>query len=166
MELKIRLATEYDLSRVAEIYNNYLGKSTMDLEQATAANYRKYLTAEREQLSVAEIDSQLIGWSLIKKYSDRIGYGKSCETSTFLSASFVGKGYGSTLKKHTMKACQTLGYTHLVAKIMSINETSINYNLKLGYEIVGEQKNIGFINGKYHNVTIMQYNFPPVQDGQ
>lgn len=166
MSLNIRLATEEDLAGVAEIYNSYLGKSTMDLQQATASNYRKYLTADREQLSIAEINGKLIGWSLIKKYSDRIGYGKSCETSTFFVASAIGKGYGTTLKKHTMESCLALGYTHLVAKIMSINKTSINYNLKLGYEIVGEQKNIGFINGKYHNVTIMQYNFPTPKDEQ
>lgn len=163
MQMNIRAAKEDDLSKVAEIYNHYLGKATMDLNLATASSYRKYLDTDREKLIVAEIDNKLIGWSLIKKYSDRVGYGKSCETSTFFAESAIGKGYGTSLKKQTMKECKTLGYTHLVAKIMSVNKTSINYNLKLGYEIVGEQKNIGFINGQYHNVTIMQYNFPSTQ---
>jgi len=162
--MTIRPAIENDLSQVADIYNNYLGKATMDLVQATATDYTKYLYSDREKLIVAEIDGKLIGWSLIKKYSDRIGYGKSCETSTFLAESAIGNGYGTTLKKQTMAACKDLGYTHLVAKIMSVNKTSIHYNLKLGYEIVGEQKNIGYINGKYHNVTIMQYNFSNLED--
>jgi len=160
----IRPAIANDLKGVAEIYNSYLGKATMDLELATAESYRKYLTADREALYISEVNNEIAGWSLIKKYSDRIGYAKSCETSTFLSRSYIGKGYGTELKKYNMQACKDLGYTHLVAKIMSINKTSINYNLKLGYEIVGEQKNIGYINGKYHNVTIMQYNFPIAQD--
>lgn len=158
--MKIRSATESDLIIIADIYNQYLGKATMDLQQATADSYRKYLSADREKLIIAEIGTEIIGWSLVKKYSDRIGYAKSCETSTFLKESAIGKGYGTTLKKQTIKECKKLGYTHLVAKIMSVNKTSINYNLKLGYEVVGEQKNIGYINGKKHNVTIMQYNFP------
>ena len=134
----------------------------MDLEKATAASYHKYLTTKREKLFIAEVSNKVIGWAIIKKYSDRIGYARSCETSVYLTKSETGKGYGPKIKNKLIKECKQLGYTHLVAKIMSVNKTSINYNLKLGYEIVGEQKNIGFINGKYHNVTIMQYNIPSI----
>ena len=130
----------------------------MDLTTAKASNYEYLLEAERERLFIAEVDDKMIGWALIKKYSDRIGYAKSCETSVYLTKSETGKGYGPKIKTQLIQKCKELDYTHLVAKIMSVNKTSINYNLKLGYEIVGEQKNIGFIDGKYHHVTIMQYN--------
>lgn len=156
--MKLRPATKSDLQNVADIYNQYLGKSTMDLEVVKPSNYEKIITAEREALFIAEVDNKSVGWALIKKYSDRIGYARSCETSVYLTKNETGKGYGPQIKKQLIKECSQLGYTHLVAKIMSVNKISISYNLKLGYEIVGEQKNIGFIDGKYHNVTIMQYN--------
>lgn len=158
--MKLRLAQPSDLQQVADIYNEYLGKSTMDLATAKPSNYEYLLEAERERLFIAEVDNKTIGWALIKKYSDRIGYARSCETSVYLTKNETSKGYGPNIKKQLITECQKLGYTHLVAKIMSVNKTSINYNLKLGYEIVGEQKDIGYINGKYHNVTIMQYNIP------
>jgi len=154
----LRKAKHTDLKQVANIYNEYLGKSTMDLETAVPSNYEKLLTAGRERLFMAEVNRKAVGWALIKKYSDRIGYARSCETSVYLTKDETGKGYGPKIKNQLIDECAKLGYSHLVAKIMSVNKTSINYNLKLGYEIVGEQKNIGYINGKYHNVTIMQYN--------
>ena len=48
---------------------------------------------------------------------------------------------------------------HLVAKIWARNEVSVSYNLKLGYEIVGVQRKIGFVNGEWVDVVIMQYVF-------
>ena len=44
----------------------------------------------------------------------------------------------------------------MVAKIYAKNEASIEYNRKLGYEIVGTQKEIGYVGGEWLDVTIMQ----------
>ena len=41
-------------------------------------------------------------------------------------------------------------------KSLPANQISIAYNLKLGYTMVGIQKEIGYVNGKYCDVAIMQ----------
>lgn len=58
-----------------------------------------------------------------------------------------------------MGRCRELNYHHLVAKIFAVNETSIKYNERLGYTIVGQQKEIGWKDGQWTDVVIMQYLF-------
>ena len=43
-----------------------------------------------------------------------------------------------------------------MAKVWADNKASIEYNKKLGYEIVGKQREIGFVNGKWRDIIIMQ----------
>ena len=60
------------------------------------------------------------------------------------------------MKEALIARCKEYGYHHLVAKIFADNKASINYNKKFGYEIVGRQREIGFKNGRWQDVVIMQ----------
>lgn len=160
----IEKATPADYTAVAEIYNEHirLGRSTMLEEKQTAAHIQKWVDKfnDREELYVLrKEEGSVIGWGLIKRYSDRFGYRFTCETSVFLTQSEVRKGYGSQMKKFLLERCRELKYHHLVAKIFAVNEASIRYNEKLGYTIVGRQKEIGWKDGKWTDVVIMQYLF-------
>ena len=114
---------------------------------------------DREGLYVLKKEDYTVGWGIIKRYSDREGYRLTCETAVYLRSSELRKGYGSYLKKKLMDKCAEMGYHHLVAKIWATNTASIIYNERLGYEIVGRQREIGLYNGEWIDVVIMQYIF-------
>lgn len=158
--MTIKIAEPTDFSKIAAIYNEYIrmGNATMEEkihdEKDIAAWIEKFNT--RERLYVMEVADEVIGWGIIKRYSDRNGYRFAAETAVYLTSSQLGKGYGSRMKKYLIEQSRLLEYRHLVAKIFAKNETSIQYNLKLGYTIVGTQKNIGFKNGKWQDVVILQ----------
>ncbi len=158
--MTIKIAEPADFSKIAAIYNEYirLGNSTMEEkihdEKDIAAWLEKF--NKRERLYVMEVADEVIGWGIIKRYSDRNGYRFAAETAVYFASSQLGKGYGSRMKKYLIEQSRLLEYRHLVAKIFAKNETSIQYNLKLGYTIVGTQKNIGFKNGKWQDVVILQ----------
>ena len=160
MELRFREARSEDCPKIAEIYNTYLGKSTMDLEIKTGTYYEQILSSQgiMEELWVAE-ETEILGWGIIKKYSDREGYKYTGETSVYLDQNHLNKGIGKKMKKHLMDRCEKLGYHHLIARIFTENEVSINYNLKLGYRLVGVQKEAGYVHGEWKDVTILQYVF-------
>ncbi len=161
--LKIALANSTDYLTIANIYNEYIisGGATMDEVMKTETDIADWVEKfnDRERLFVLKKETQIIGWGIIKKYSDRSGYRTTCETAIYLTATEMGKGYGTFLKKEVMRVCKDLGYRHLVAKILGGNEASIVYNQKLGYTIVGTQKEVGFRDGQWHDVVIMQYLF-------
>ena len=134
----------------------------MDLEPKDAKYYINFLEKknDREELWVIRQGLDTIVWGIIKLYSDREGYRTTVETSVYCHPDYLRRGLGTNMKRHLMKRCQALGYHHLIAKIQSDNKISIHYNQRLGYTIVGEQKEVGQINGQWKDVTIMQYLFP------
>jgi len=154
----IRQAVTSDCQWIADIYNQYLGKSTMDTEPKLAKFSSTFLSAknEREELWVIEADKRVIGWGIIKFYSPKKGYQFAGETSVFLDVNFLDRGYGTQLKEHLIERCRDLEYHHLLARIFADNEVSIAYNQKLGYRIVGRQNEIGNINGEWKDVVIME----------
>lgn len=148
-------------AEVAEIYNSYILQNgyTMDCELKMGDNIAAWVQQfnDREVLYIAKVEEKIVGWAIIKRYSDREGYRTTAETAVYLKEDATGKGYGTTIKKFLIEKCKELEYRHLVAKIWAANKASLEYNRKLGYEIVGTQKNIGFKNGEWIDVTIMQY---------
>ena len=158
--MKFRIADITDTVAVREIYNEHIadGNSTMDLQPKTLAEIEDWFKGfwERELIVMLEDEDNVLGWGIIKRYSDREGYAKACETAIYLRSAETRKGYGTLMKKWIIEKCRELGYHHLVAKIFSSNTASIEYNKNLGYELVGEQKEIGFVDGQWQDVTIMQ----------
>ena len=157
---EIRTATLNDCEVLASINNEHIikGESSMETELKTKADFVKLMNGfnERELIQCLVVNDEIIGWGIIKRYSDRPGYSAACETTIYLQSNQLRKGYGSRIKVSLIEKCKELGYHHLVAKIFATNSASLAYNQKLGYEIVGTQREIGNINGKWLDVTIMQ----------
>jgi len=160
-KIEILEANKKDFQLIAEIYNEYisLGTVTMDETLKSASDIAEWVNKfhDREKLYVLKENFKTIGWGIIKRYSDREGYRFTCETTVYLTANKLGKGYGTLMKKYIISACKKLNYKHLVAKIFANNKSSISYNEKLGYTIVGTQKAVGFKNNNWQNIVIMQY---------
>ncbi len=158
--MEFRIADIADARVVQEIYNEHIlgGNSTMDRSLKSVAEIEEWFTGfnDRELIVLLEEGDYVIGWGIIKRYSEREGYAKACETAIYLRSVETRKGYGSLMKKWIIAKCKELGYHHLVAKIFATNTASIAYNQKLGYEIVGTQKEIGYVDGQWQDVTIMQ----------
>ena len=158
--LTIRDATLGDAAVIADIYSESIavGDSTMHDEPKTAEAVRAQMEGfgDREAFLILELDGYILGWGVIKLYSHRTGYRFCCETSVFLRRSEMRKGYGSYLKKAVIERCRDYGYHHLLARIFADNVGSIEYNKSLGYEMVGVQREIGFKNGRWQDVAIMQ----------
>jgi phosphinothricin acetyltransferase len=162
--MDIRETQLMDCARLAEIYNQYLGITTFDLTPKSADHFQQTLISlsAKEKMYTAWLPTdrsreQIIGWGAIKKYSEREGYRFTCETSVYLDGAYRKQGFGTQMKKCLIEQCRTLGYRYLVAKVLARNQHSIDYNVKLGYRVVGTQKRIGQVQGEWLDVVIMEY---------
>ncbi len=158
-----REVEEADLPAVVEIFNENIlaGDATLWQVPFTIPSFMEFLTAfgDREKAYVAMKGDQVLGLGLIKKYHPKPGYAYACDTSVFLSRSELRKGYGTKFKKFILAECKRLNYHHAVAKILASNEASIKYNQRLGYELVGIQREIGRRGDEWLDVAILQYIF-------
>ena len=159
-----REAKSTDAVHIARIYNHYIhnGETTLDPVEKTEAGVRLQLIqmAPREAIMVMEYTGQCIGWGAIKAYSQRPGYHTTCETSIYLDPDYRNRGLGKRLKSQLIEKCRHFGYHHLVAKITTQNQACIALNRQLGYEQVGIQREIGYVNGRWIDVVIMQLVLP------
>lgn len=165
----IRSAARDDCAAIAEIYAEAVrsGRSTMDTEPPDAASFEARLAelSSREVLLVAEGPGGVAGWGILKRYSDRPGYAIACETSVYVAEAAQGRGVGSLLLDALVARAGQLGYQHLVAKIMGVNERSIEFRARRGFELVGRQRDIGLLDGVHHDVVIMQRLLPDATEG-
>ncbi|MDE2995474.1 MAG: GNAT family N-acetyltransferase [Bacteroidota bacterium] len=156
----IRPATSADVAAIAAIYNEtiLLRDATMVLEPVDAADVRTWLGKldPRESLWVLTESDRIQGWGIVKFYSDRPGYARACETSVFIRRSEIGRGLGSHLQEKLLDAAREADFHHVVVRIWAANESSIAMHRKFGFTVLGTQKEVGFVDDRWVDVTIMQ----------
>jgi L-amino acid N-acyltransferase len=162
--LAIRDAQPSDAPAIAAIYNQTVAAhdATMDTEPKSDAQIARQIAelGAREAMLVQTRDSRVLGFGRVMAYSSREGYRATCETAVYLDRGLRRQGLGTLLKRAVIERAARLGYHHLVAKVLSSNAASIAYNLALGYEIVGTQREAGRLDGRWVDVTIMQLVLP------
>ncbi|MEO1262524.1 MAG: N-acetyltransferase family protein [Bacteroidota bacterium] len=156
--LTIRKANQNDAFLLPGVYNKYLGKATMDTTPRESDFFQEMIhkLGERETMLVAEINDDFAGYGILKKYSWKIGYQYTGEISIFLNGKFTGQGIGNKIMRQLIDQAKKWNYHHLVSRIMAINKGSISFHEKLGYEIVGFQKQAGNVEDKWHDIAILQ----------
>jgi L-amino acid N-acyltransferase YncA/predicted metal-dependent enzyme (double-stranded beta helix superfamily) len=163
-DLTLRGATLADCVRIAEIYGQAVrsGRSTMDTGETSVSNVARDLSrlSEREGMLVALEGDRVVGWASVRRYSERSGYVQVAETSVYVDESAQGRGIGSALRDATTARAMQLGYRHLVAKILAVNDASVRFHQRGGYEVVGRQRRIGLLKGVWHDVVILQHLLP------
>ena len=156
----LRDITEHDATTIAAIYNESIasGSATTDQEPKNAEEIREWIRgfSKRETILLLEQGSEPVGWGVIKRYSDRSGYRFTCETSVYLRHQYLGQGYGTYIKRALISRCRKYGYHHLVVKILAENKRALEYNRRLGYEMVGIQKEVAYKDGRWQDVAILQ----------
>ena len=112
----IEKATAADFQSIADIYNEHiaLGNATMDDTPKQAHDIAQWEADfnDREGLFVLKGSRRVLGWGIIKRYSDREGYRFACETAVYLTHDELGKGYGSLMKKHLSGLSRCFGACH------------------------------------------------------
>jgi L-amino acid N-acyltransferase YncA len=165
IEPVIRPATVEDAAVIADIHNETIRArdATFEFDDKRPDDVRAWLGALHplEAALVIEREGVVVGWGLVKRYSDRPGYRTTAETSVFLRRALRGQGLGTVLKRAVIERARSLGYHHLVARILASNEASIAYNQRLGYEIVGTQREVGVVDGRWCDVVLLQLLLEP-----
>lgn len=156
----VRDATLADAQAIADIYAESVaaGDATMDRVPWSSQQVAEMLNrrSERHPTLVLEAEGRVIGWAMLKEWSDRLGYRVTCETAIYLRRDTTGQGYGRTLVEAQLARCESLGYHHIVARIFAENTRSIRFHEQYGFELVGVQKEIGCVDGRWIDVAILQ----------
>lgn len=99
----------------------------------------------------------LLGYAYAGPYRPRRAYRFTVENSVYVTPSAQGRGVGSRLLEHLIKASEAMGARQMIAVIGdSANLASISLHRRCGFEHTGVFRSIGFKHGRWLDTVLMQ----------
>jgi L-amino acid N-acyltransferase len=160
LQVQIRRAEIADVDAITAIYNEAIltTTATFDTEPKTTAERWAWLQGhdERHPVLVAVLDGKVVGWACLTKWSERLAYGDTAETSFYVQSEFRGQGIGRKLKEAVIEEARRLKFHTLIARVAEGSEASVHLNESAGFIHVGTLKEVGRKFGRLLDVHIMQ----------
>ena len=156
----VRQATVADAERICTIYNREVVESTvtLDLVPRSVPEQRQWIQDRSGGLAavVAEVDARVVGFGSLSFYRDRPGYRTSVEDSVYVDRDFHGGGVGAAILGELLDVAAKHGFHAVFARIVGPQEASLNLHRRLGFELVGVEREVGRKFGRWHDVGLMQ----------
>lgn len=163
MNRKLRFVEieEEHLPLVLEVYSYYV-QNTCNTFHASAevtleelktfipfkhSRYKGYLFYEGEALA---------GYGYFSYYKKRAAYDRTAEVSVYLKQGYTGHGNGNEALQFLENRARQSGIKVMIATISAINEGSVRFFTRAGYEVCGRLKEVGDKMGIILDVLLMQ----------
>jgi phosphinothricin acetyltransferase len=158
--LAVRPARLDDVEAIRAIYNHEVtaSTSTFDLVPRTAEDQRRWLVERSgaHAVLVAERDGAVVGFASLSQYKDRPAYNTTVENSVYLDPSVRGAGVGTILLQALLARAADHGFHAVIARIGGDNTASIALHERVGFTLVGREREVGRKFGRWLDVVIMQ----------
>jgi L-amino acid N-acyltransferase len=157
----ISAAARAQLSEIRDIYNEVIRNSTAvfsDVE-VTLENREAWFDAKRTAgfPVLAAIDpSGVVGFGSFGEFRAWPGYRHSVEHSVHVRADCRGRGIGRALVQALLQEAARLHKHVMIGGIDAQNVTSVALHEKLGFQVVGELKEVGFKFGRWLDLKLLQ----------
>jgi phosphinothricin acetyltransferase len=161
----IRPATTADAEAILEIYNLEVLTSTVTFDltprsheaQATwLANRTGAYAALVAEVPDPTGGTVVAGFGSLSQYRERAGYATTCEDSVYVHREHQGAGIGSALLDALVDKATDHGFHAVMAKVVGGHDASIALHQRAGFEIVGEEKEVGRKFGRWLDVVLME----------
>lgn len=173
MDIKIREAVESDLGDILTIYNDAI------LNTTSVYNYKPHTLAMRQEwfrqkqqeglpVWVAELNSQVIGFSTYGPFRPWAAYKYTVEISVYIHPEHQGRGVARLLYPVLLESARQQQVHAVVAGIDATNEASIRLHQRFGFTEAGRFREVGYKFGQWLDLVFMQLLLPtpenPVED--
>ncbi len=164
MDLNIRDAEIKDSSAILEIFNYEAENETtvFELRARTQTEQKEWIKKHSGVYSVLVKENEgsesktIVGYASLSPYRSRPGYKTTAESSVFVRADYRGKGVGNDLMKALIERASKNGFHCLIARIAGPNEASFELHKRLGFELVGIEKEVARKFGKWLDCAVFQ----------
>ncbi|MFN0265037.1 N-acetyltransferase family protein [Tepidamorphus sp. 3E244] len=159
----IRAATREDLPAITAIYadeveNGSASFETVPPDLAEMTTRFETVTGGGFPYIVAERDGQVLGYAYAGAYHKRAAYRFTVEDSVYIDRAARGTGLGKVLMHALIERCAQAGFRQMIAIISrsASSDASIGLHRAVGFVTVGELPDVGFKQGEWRGITIMQ----------
>lgn len=159
--MELRPATHGDLDAILAIYNDAILNSTaLWSDTPVERSDRETWLSQREALGhpvlVAVLDGRVVGYGSYGPWQSRFGYRYTVEDTIYISSEAHGQGIGQALLTALVAHAKAAGLHVMIADIDAGNAASIALHDKLGFEHVGNIREVGTKFGEWLDLVIMR----------
>lgn len=156
----LRHATEDDLPRIVEIYNQSIPsrQATAELEPVTVEDRRTWLQSHspsRYPLWVSEESGQITGWVALRPFYGRPAYRQTAEISVYVAPEAQKRGLAGLLVQAMADTCPALGIKTLLAFVFGHNAPSLKVFERTGFERWGHLPDVAQLDADSRDLIIL-----------
>ena len=158
-----------DGAACAAIYAPHVEASPVSFEERAPDAAELAARIERYGAShawlVAEREGVVVGYAYATAFNERPAYRWSSSVSVYVADDARGEGVGRTLYEALFDRLCERGFRMACAGITLPNEASVGLHERLGFELVGVNREIGWKQGAWRDVGWYQLELAPAPDG-
>ena len=161
-DISVRPVADGDAEDIRAIYNpEVLGSTvTFDLVPRTLdeqlAWQHERSGAHAVLVAVDDATGELLGYASLSAYKARAAYATTVEDSVYIRRDQQGRGVGKLLLAELLAVATAHGFHAVMARIVGGHDASIALHARLGFEIVGTEREVGRKFGRWLDVVVMQ----------
>lgn len=164
MTVEFKYATQNELPRIVEIYNEIIPSrlATADLEPVSVESRQAWFDEfnhDSRPLWVMKVDNQIAGWVGLESFYGRPAYHHTAEISMYIDARFRHHGLGQHAIDFVSNELSRLGLDAIVAFVFSHNTPSQQLFKHNGFETWGHLPDIAEMDGKPRSLDILGKHF-------
>jgi len=132
---------------------------TSDTEPRTPAAQRQWLARHGDDhpVIVAVVDDdRVLAYGCLSRYRDKPALRATVEDSVYVKAGARGAGLGSLVLAELIRLARERGHHAVMARIIAGNEASRRLHARLGFALVGVERETAFKLGLWQDMAIMQ----------
>lgn len=155
--VRVRQATVADAAAVLAVYAPYIEDTAITFE--TAVPTEEAFAARMEAVIgeypylVVECDGAIVGFAYAHRLGERGAYAWNAELSVYFADSHQSRGWGSVLFWALVDLLSQQGVRNAYSLVTVPNEPSRRLHEKLGFELMGIQRDAGYKCGAWHDVA-------------
>lgn len=158
--MDLRLAEAGDAEALRAIYNAEVTGSTVtfDLVPRSHEEQLAWIAEHRgtHPAVVAVEDGAVAGFGSLSPFRERPAYATTVEDSVYVDTAFRGRGVGRALLEELVRMATAQGFHTVIGRISGDNAASIALHERVGFALIGVEKEVGRKFGRWIDVTIMQ----------
>lgn len=163
-EFIVRAATEADVPAILDIYNDAILNTiaTFDTEPQTLEEKIEWFreTTHPYVVLVTERNGEVVGWASLRRFRQKAAYRNTAENSVYVRKDCFGDGVGTALMRKLVELGAANGFHTIIAGIAGENPASMRLHERMGFEVVGTEREVGYKFERWVDVTWMQKMLP------
>ena len=156
MNVKIRLAERQDVAAMLQIYAPFIKNTSISFEEEVPTEEafweRVQAVLRKAPWLVCTFDGVVIAYAYAGSHRGRASYRWNRELSAYVHPDYRRRNIAGALYQVLFEGVVWQGYTNALAGIVLPNEASVKFHERVGFQLIGIYRRIGYKFGQYWDV--------------